>query len=279
MFRSDPPATANRVAALKDYMSDNVLDGEVFTCVNAASCRRSAVRDQNKSTDPASIEFYEGQLSHIGPHYDIHVGEKPWRVMCLGMDVGRADPHIGLTRRREQQREAIDKPFTARHAHMRGTTTALRLAFARDTGRDPAGECLQLQNSPTPVHVMWAYALVNVRLCTVKQAHSVASLGTKAMAHNCFEHLAATMQILQPQLCIVQSTPLARLLAPRMDAYTPITEHLDLVQIGNATMLWAKFTHPAARTGDLNWGRSDSTPYITRVVRPTLHAAREYALG
>ncbi|MFR9753731.1 hypothetical protein ACL02S_22215 [Nocardia sp. 004] len=279
MLISDPEATSRRFSALGVYMTTNVLDGQVFTCGYADACRLSAITDQPRRVDRSALEFYEAQLLHVGPHYDLFEDDRPWRVMCLGMDTGRADAHVSLSRRSAQQDEVMQQRFMSRRGHMRGTTSALRVAYGGSPGRDREGEMLSLVNVPEQVHLMQAYVLANVRMCTVKQPDRTTSYGTEAMARNCFHHLEATMRILQPQLCIVQSSQSVRILEKLLADRVPITDNLDLVEVGGSLILWAKFTHPSVPNGTQNWGTRDSTSYLDEVVVPTIRAAREYGLA
>ena len=66
---SDPAATRRRIAALDQYMSSNVLGSNGFVCSSFAPCRGSH--------DGA---FFEGQLHHVGQHYDVFLGDAPFRI-------------------------------------------------------------------------------------------------------------------------------------------------------------------------------------------------------
>ncbi len=131
-FTSDPVRTRQRIAELDEYMARSVYGRNGFVCDSAARCRRAAA---DKGAD-----FYEGQLSHVGLHYDLFDDGVPLRVLVLGGDGdGTTGPDrggISLEARRLRQDEAIGMRFGARHAHMLGTTSALRVAFGR-AGRRP----------------------------------------------------------------------------------------------------------------------------------------------
>ena len=76
---SHPDATARRVRALDAYMSAHVLDKRRFLCSTGAQCRGSH-----------SGDFFEGQLHHVGTHYDISLGGSAFRVVVVGQDTGMA---------------------------------------------------------------------------------------------------------------------------------------------------------------------------------------------
>lgn len=60
---TDPAATEARRAALARYYEHTVLTSErEFICSSAAQCMASAVQP--------TTDFNEGQLPHVGPHYD-----------------------------------------------------------------------------------------------------------------------------------------------------------------------------------------------------------------
>ena len=210
----------------------------------------------------------------------------PWRVMVIAMEIGRPEPHISLEQRRLQQDEAIGMSFQQRHAHMLGTTSALRLAFGHPLGTDRSGELLPLSNAPEPQHLMQCYALVNKRLCSA--VRSVDRSGGRrfqaetvsAMDRACLPHLAATVKILEPTLIILQS----KSLRPLIDRYLrktalvdPKIPDLETVEFAGVPTLLANFSHPAAHS-PLNWGSSARNAYAINVVAPAIRAARSVAL-
>ncbi|MET7773013.1 hypothetical protein [Nocardia sp. NPDC005366] len=209
------------------------------------------------------------------------------RVLALGMEIGRPDRHISLKARRLQQDEAIEKSFRERHAHMLGTTTALRVAFGCGRGDDQRGERLPLTNHPVPQHVMQCYALVNKRLCSAVKPAEAASgrrfsaAGVPAMDRACLPHLAATIRILEPNLVILQSKPLRKLIARHLmhiERIDPANERLEFAEFAGVGTVIASFSHPAAHAPD-NWGSSYRNRYAIDVVEPTLAAARKFLLA
>ncbi|MBX4170944.1 hypothetical protein HBA53_23795 (plasmid) [Rhodococcus pyridinivorans] len=278
-FSSDPERTRQRIADLDEYMTRSVYGTDGFVCRSATSCSSAAA---TKGAD-----FYEGQLSHVGLHYDMFEDGSPLRVLVLGLEMGRPDRHVSLEARRLQQDEAIRMKFGTRHAHMLGTTSALRVAFGRPLGADRAGELLSLSNDPVPQHVMQCYALVNKRLCSAVRPVDSAkgrrfqAAGVPSMDRACLPHLAATVRILEPTLVILQSTTLRSLIKPHLAHVERIAsqnEQLEYAQFAGVPTTIASFSHPAAHAPK-NWGSSHRNRYAIDVVEPTLMAAREFILG
>ncbi|MGB3676465.1 MAG: hypothetical protein WA988_18705, partial [Candidatus Nanopelagicales bacterium] len=167
---------------------------------------------------------------------------------------------------------------------MKGTTSALRVAFGRAPGQDREGELLQIANDPVPRHVMECYALANMRLCSANVAGTTTSAATTKMSNNCLRHLAATIRILEPTLCILQSVDIRGVIEPELsnaEIIDPRFPKLEYAEFAGAPTMIAAFPHPyqRGRNSHLNWGNSDSTPYLNDVVAPTITAARTFALG
>ena len=273
-LRSDPARTKQRIAALEEYMSANVANPDGFCCRCEAACKASALVKPN-------ISFWRGQLSYVGQHYDVFENDRPWRVLVLGMETGRTAENVSLVDRRLEQQPVIKSDPQSRKPHMKGTASALRLAFGRDPGADRHGEMLDLSNSDGPVHVMDAYALANVRLCSAVVTGTTSSRGTPDMTKNCSRHLEVTMRILEPTLCILQSGPARAQLASILSDAQTVAPNLEHVSFAGVPVYLASFVHPhqQGNNSSRNWGRSFSTDYLDRVVAPTIRSAREFALG
>lgn len=57
-------STDRRIAALRTYMDTNVLGPSGFCCGSYETCRDS-IREGDR--------FFEGQLSHVGRHFDLQM--------------------------------------------------------------------------------------------------------------------------------------------------------------------------------------------------------------
>lgn len=278
-FTSDPDRTRERIAELDEYMTHSVYGAHGFVCASRTACSTAAT---SRGSD-----FREGQLSHVGLHYDLFENGTPLRVLVLGLETGRPDQHVSLEARRQQQNSVINLAFRDRHSHMLGTTSALRAAFGRELGDDRPGEFLPIANLSSPEHVMQCYALVNKRLCSAvkpvgqQNNRRFKATAVPAMDQACLPHLAATIRILEPTLVVLQSTSLRKLITPHLkhaDRIDPANERLEYAEFAGVPTTIASFSHPAAHHPQ-NWGSSHRTNYAREVVQPTLTLAREFILG
>lgn len=259
--------SANRRADLATYMAREVLGPQGFCCKSAHECRNSALAQRQP------IEFAAGQLSHVGKFYDLIEDAIPLRILVIGMETGRTDHEVSLQMRRQQLLESAALIPKARNPHMIGVTHALRTLHGLPIGPDPEGEFLQVGPGSHPVHIFDAYAMANVRLCTSVKAGTTQSRPTRIMTKNCLRHLEETIRILQPTVCVVQSTRIPKALRPIVTRRTQVAPHLAEVEVGGVHTLVAEFSHPTAYA-DLNWGRWTNMPYLDDIVLPTLREAR-----
>lgn len=282
MYVSDPARTSERINALHAYMSSHVLTtAREFVCSSFEGCRRSALLTSDGRPKKRPRDFWRGQLSHVGEHYDLHEDSRPLRVVFIGMEVGRPDEFITLADRSAQQEVAIfDQTFRSRRPNMKGTTSALRLLFGRGLGSDSDSEWLNVGGTEL-VHLMDCYALLNLRLCSAVLSGTTSSAGTSVMDENCLPHLAATIAILEPTVVVLQGSGIRDAIAPELRDLERLDPNLPLERVvfsGVPTLL-ASFPHPyqQGRNVHMNWGSSDHTPYLVDVVAPTLSLARHVA--
>lgn len=275
---SDTAATARRIGELDQYMAQHVLSpsGE-FVCRMLGSCQRS-VLSRNRSSQ-AGASFTAGQLSHVGHHYDLLVNGRPARTLVIAMETGRARAGVTLKERHAEVMKSASLTFGARNPHMRGVTNALRLAVGRDPGADREGEHLRLDGVRAPVHLFDAYAMANMRLCSAVVTGTSKSLGNPTMSRNCTPHMAATIQILEPTLCIVQGVEVYKALTALMTRRRQVAPHLERARISGVDTLVAAFTHPSAMRLTDHWGRLTSAPYLYETVAPTIRTAHQLLSG
>jgi hypothetical protein len=278
-FRSDPARTAQRVAALDTYFRGAVLDGDTFRCRHAADCRGSY---------PGTL--LEGQLHHVGTHYDLTVNGVPTRIVVVGQEYGHGRAHVSLRERSDMicgfaHRHRFKKQdgLPARNPHMRGTTSLLRLLLGCGLGTDYNGEFVTV--SDEPVHIFETFALANFLLCSaVSGSHRQGFHGgqhgrsTPVMREGCAEHFRTALTLLQPTILIAQGLAVRRWLDLVLDEaeLIPGTLPLERVRIGETRALLASFVHPAAATCD-NWGGNAEQPYLLKTVAPTVAALRDAA--
>ncbi|MGC4789205.1 hypothetical protein ACLQ22_15395 [Micromonospora sp. DT178] len=273
---SDPIVTAGRIAQLDQYMAEHVLaPSGACVCRRLGSCRESALGGRRSASRPEAA-FAAGQLSHVGHHYDLVLDGVPERTLGIAMETGRAREGVTLKQRHAEVMQSAGLAFTARNPHMRGVTSALRLAVGREPGPDRAGELLHLDGVRSPVHLFDAYAMANMRLCSAVVSGTTKSLGNATMSRNCAPHMAATIAILQPTLCIVQGVEVHKSLTAIMSRRREITPHLVQARIAGVDTLVAAFTHPSAMRLTDHWGRLTSVPYLHGTVVPTIRTARRW---
>ena len=260
-------------------MTRHVYGRRGFVCESGTDCANAAAK--------ASADYVEGQLSHVGPHYDMFENGVPWRIVVVGLEAGSHDKHVSLVGRSMAVAGSMEISFRERNSHMRGTTGVLRLAFGREAGEDRSGELLRLRKEPNLHHVFECFALVNKRLCSAPVEGSSDGRTNRAakvprMDKACLPHLEATVRILEPTLIVLQSLRLWPLIAPRLHKVRPVKVRgvepdvaaLDRAEFGGVETMIASFSHPAAY-GPLNWGNSAGDDYLVKTVAPTITAARK----
>jgi hypothetical protein len=271
---ADTAATAQRIEALSHYTDEHVLGPGGFCCASFAACRDSTRADDR---------FFEGQLSHVGHHYDLHRDGRPLRVVVVGQEYGAPrggnDPScISMSERYRkvhngsglERRYYADGTHRARNPHMRGTTSALRVIFGQGLGSDWEGEFIE--SGGDRFHLFDAFSLVNVLLCSNFRANKNTGASTKTMRRNCLRHFVATMQILAPTLMVLQGEGVQSWIAPVLGLMDERAPHLAEGQIAGNRVLVCRFSHPAARMS-LSWGNRLDAPYLQEVVEPTLRLA------
>lgn len=279
---SDPSRTAGRIAELEQYMRAQVLNAERhMVCRHYEQCKESALTRGNV--------FAEGQLSHVGKHYDLSVDGAPVRIVMVGQEPGLWSPGSERIRNNgvtlEQRYELIcngsglraryyaDSTHPGRNPHMRGTTSALRILLGQGLGSDHAGEFLQTSDG-SQVHLFDAFALVNVLLCAAGPHGSSQGRSTATMRRNCLEHFDATMRILRPTIVILQGRGVQRWLGASIqrDTERRVAEGVSVVTISGTDAIVCNFAHPSARA-PLGWGNRLDSPYLLQTVQPALTAA------
>lgn len=267
-FQANVRATSRRIARLDDYFRTNVLDGKRFVCTSYRDC---------KSSIAPGCTFKEGQLSHVGKHYDLSREGQPFRIVVVGQEVaGRGKRRItmaeryagvhdgsGLARRFDGDRERL-----RRNPHMRGTTLALRTIFDIP-GTEHATEFLHLGSENA--HIFDCFALVNRLLCAAHLEGTSTGKSTKTMLNNCERHFRATLEILEPTIVVIQGIKVWRWSQSVLLAVKKRRENLIECDLAGRPVMVATFTHPSAWGPD-RWD-SPSSDYFKRVVRPTLRRA------
>lgn len=276
-LRADRVATARRIAALRAYMDANALGPAGFCCASYEACRNS-IREGDR--------FFEGQLSHVGHHYDLRLDQRPLRVVVVGQEYAVRSPGRGS----KQGEVSLDERYTmihdgsglsrryytdgahpARNPHMRGTTSALRVLFGKAPGADWDEEFIQTPEGDR-FHIFDAFALVNVLLCSAGPEGLATGRSTKLMRSTCLRHFAASMEILEPTIMVLQGHGVQRWIAPVLGSMEEHTPHLSEARLAGSRILVCRFSHPAAHP-PLGWGNRVDASYLRQVVEPTLRLA------
>ena len=282
MFKSDSAATANRIVRLQTYFKKAVLDGDHFICRHASACKSS-----HRGV------FYQGQLPHIGHHYDLYIDDCPIRVVVVGQEYGHNPIHVSMGDRHRMivrdtglgRRFRREGSYRARNPHMRGTTSLLRLAFGLGLGSDHASEFLYL--SEGRVHIFDAFALVNFLLCSAVPLGSAApssafdaerfkgagqGCSTAEMQRNCARHFRETLRILEPTLVVAQGAGVRSWLKQSFEINALNPAPLEALRIDSQWVPLLGLTHPSAHFPG-NWGANDRTPYLLEIVAPAVALA------
>lgn len=273
---TDPVATTKRLAALESYMNAEVLGSDGFVCRNYGACKQSHAG-----------YFFEGQLHHVGRHYDLTVGGRPFRIVVVGQEYGNGPPRVTLDDRYQdvavrtglQKRFRTDGIHAARNPHMRGTTSLLRLLLGRETGDRHEDEFWDVDGHR--IHLFDMFALVNFLLCSAisdgeSDSGSKPGRSTPIMQRNCGRHFIQAIEILEPNLVVVQGRGVFQWITRAMREEAVEDDTLRRVRIGAHRTLLAELSHPAAY-GDYNWA-DPSRSYLRGVVVPTVLRARRILL-
>jgi hypothetical protein len=234
-----------------------MADG-TLRCRHAASCRGEACR--------VGADFHAGQLSYLGADYHLVQGDRPLRVLVVPMEVGAPPEYVSMARRAEQVQQVR---YGRRNPHMQGVVFALQLAFGLPISADRAAEHLHTDHGN--VHVLDAFAMANLRLCSVAAAGKK-SRATPLVSANCAEHLAATIRILEPTLVISQGKHVRPALNQLLETDRH-SEHVCRASLAGHQFVWAALHHPT------RWWDRLGRPYLRETVEPELMRSRELALG
>ena len=263
MIQSDPEKTKERIRQLEEYIRKNLLSDEgAFICDHFMQCRESR----------AGLPFHQGQLSHVGRHYDLEIDGRPTRIVLVGQEYGQTQECVSLSKRSERISLSAEKGFRGRNPHMRGTSSTLRLLLGREPGDDEEGEGL------LDGHIFDGFALVNYLLCTAlkkprskEQDSRGAGQGNSSqiMRQNCGRHFRNTLEILEPTVVVAQGIGVRKWMLNAL----PIAERGDqheVVLIAGQSVDLFTFSHPSAGGPPGFWGRSPRSSYLTEIVAPAI---------
>lgn len=271
-FSADTRATASRVAALRRYMTEHVLDGNDFICTSRSRCEASTTE---------SCSFSEGHLSHVGKHLDMVDGRgRPRRVVVVGRQASaRGRPRTDMAARYRaihdesglNRRMTADRNHQRRNPHLRGTTLALQTVFGLPTAGEHSQEFLDLPGARA--HVFDCCAILNRTLCSSHRIGASSGRPTPTMVANCERHFDATLRILEPTIVVQQGADVWSWSSGVLRPLERLSDHLFRCELGEADTLVCTFMHPSS-WGATRWDQP-SSPYFLQVVAPTLRRAIE----
>ena len=275
MIESIAARTAGRIRKLEEYVRLTLLRNGRFICERHRTCRASV----------PSCSFFEGQMSHVGKHYDLLVDGRELRIVVVGQEYGQNLTGIDLQGRTAMINGSADDGFRGRNKHMRGTTAILRLLLGRPLGTDHKGERLFAEGQRT-AHVFDGFALVNVLLCSAVKGRKTKGYSSPLMSRNCTLHFRRTLEILEPTVIVAEGQGVRDWIGgslglgskPSSVYKGPATPEIGRVAGGRVDVL--TFNHPSAGYPSNYWGNSIESPYLREVVEPTVarwrdHRARE----
>ena len=273
MIASNPQRTDRRIQELEKYVRGNLLDGDSFICKHHRDCRASA-----------PPFFYEGQMSHVGQHYDLLVDGRELRIVVAGQEYGQTCPRVDLKGRTSMIDGSASAGFKGRNPHMQGTTSILRLLLGRPPGTDAAGERL-FEDGVETAHIFDGFALVNALLCSALKSppegnRAGKGASTPLMRKNCARHFRRTVEILEPTVMVIEGQKVRGCIGGQLGLGpkpTPCYDgpgNLEVARIAGKQVDIMTFNHPSAGGQSAWWGRSPGSEYLKRVVVPTIEKWR-----
>lgn len=221
-------------------------------------------------------------MSHVGRRFDLFLDGIPLRIMVVGQESGypKGQPELAarvtLDARYNQihngsglsSRYYRSNGHSGRNAHMRGTTSALRILMGAGLGAENNGETIHPAIG-RPFHIFDGFALVNRLLCSAGPEGSSSGHPTSTMFRNCTQHFAATIRILEPTIMILQGRAVAKWAMTALDAGKRYSANLCDAYLDQHRIVVCELSHPSAH-GDLRWGDRPDASYLTETVMPTL---------
>lgn len=260
---SDSKRATLRRDEMQTYFDQAVDDGEQLVCRFGNRCRSSA----------GNMDFAEGQLSHVGAHYELRDAGRPLRILVVPMQTGRNDRHITVAQRAAQVETG--KPLSARPMprtqHMDGTALALKTLL-----NVPLEATDDVMIGSRLAHVFDCFAMHNATLCS-RLSGSAAGGGSREMYEMCVTHLRRAIQVLEPSVVVAQGWTKAgdspsRSVARALRVPVPSRGTCTVVDANHGPVAFVAVVHPAR-----NWARP--TKLFFDEVEPALLEARRAALG
>ena len=235
IFTADIDSSKKLFCELDNYMKENVLnEKDKFICQHEEECA-SSCRDKD-------INFYAGQLHHVGPLYDLKRDGKPFRIMISGGEYGKEAGLISVEKRTD-----IITGLNPGNPHMRGTLCLLQMLL----GQEPQNGKLETTIDGESCRILAAFSLANFLLCRAGGKDSTGeedSTGdpTEPMLKNCSNHFQKTIEILQPQMIILQGVRAQQFFRERYDIdLNYANPKIETIKVGGKSILVLPLYHPS----------------------------------
>lgn len=270
MFTFDERRTEQRIAQLQNYYERNVLDKQRFVCASYSQCMSSI---------GSSLNFYNGQLSHVGKKYDIQRNGQDLRIVVTGISYGHEPSMVDMNKRYQMVVDDVGMKTSLggknkRNPHMTGTTLLLkRILLGQGSLKNWTSWDDEFIDLPriTDNHIFNLFALINLLLCSA--CVGTEDKSSRTMCVNCFKHYMETLRILEPTLVIFQGKNKFENVLKASGMNSHFQNQDDIIgyfEENNLKFLTCNLCHPSTRNKEQNWGRSPEQPYFQNVVLPAL---------
>ena len=229
-FTADPDSSKGFFGILNEYMESNVLQSNnTFICKHKKECEASC--------QPEGRNFAPGQLHHVGPLYDIKRDGKPFRIMVSGAEYGRMDDPRSVKERTDDI-----KDLDPTNPHMNGTLCLLQMLF----GEEPNNGMLKVDVNDEQHSIFRCFSLANFLLCSAPWEEYSAQAFTKRTLKNCREHYQKTIEILQPQIIVLQGERGREFFWERYDIDLDYrTPRIERIEVCGKNILVLPLCHPS----------------------------------
>lgn len=257
--------SARTRASLENYYRQHVLREDHFLCPFAQPCKTSV----------PGMDFYEGQLSHVGRRYELKVENRPLRILVIAMSYGSGPAQVSMDARSamiaaDGRHEFHLVPSGARTKHMQGTLLVLNELVGVPAAVPPGSEHVD-HRSPAG-HLYDHFAFVNALLCSaITKDGSPKDKSSRAMRYNCKANLHAALEILRPTIVVVQGRDPEAALG---GVLTRDCETLGRIRVGSVDAVACLLSHPSSPSN--GWSTRNFAQW-QNVVQPTLAEARRRA--
>jgi hypothetical protein len=254
---SDELATKERLKKLERYVDTKIFRGDTFLC----SCYEDCKISHNSL-------LYKGPLYHLGKKYDLTINGKSVRIMIVGQEFGHHKNFIAFNEYydKKMEREKI-RQYNQRNNRMKGTTDVLCIFFRKYLGTDSNSEYLTFSNGKS-CHMFDAFSFINYSVCSaLKKDKGMDRNSTSVMKTNCQQHFEKALEILEPNIIIVQDRNLWRMVEKSFENIKYMSYRYPVGQaiINGETVFIALLLYPSVRNRN-----KDDSGYIFNVSKPTI---------